>query len=188
MSAKLWFLQDIEAIMAQNQEKFGTGKNSWYNLLFTSVHIFIAGKYLQREAILQEMQVIYESEKPKESHEPMPVGFVLPSKKKKEGKLEFGLINPENVEKLRPIRAQNDKLNEQLFILQDFLTFLYGIDPRSQIFEEQFLSQLEALFEQWWEQQMTLRNKALEESQKPKTETPSFDENGEVPASQRSDV
>lgn len=166
MSAQLWFLQDIEDIMEQNRKKFGTGKNSYYNMLFMSVHIFIAGKYLEREDVLQEMQAIYELENPKESHEPYPIGFVLPSKKIKEGKLEFGLINPDNVEKLRPIRSKNDKLNEELFILQDFLMFLYSIDPRSQIFEEQYLSELESMFEQWWEEQMILRTKALENSKK----------------------
>lgn len=188
MSSKLWFLQDIEDIMEENQDKFGTGKNSYYNKLLMSVHIFIAGKYLQREAILQEMEAIYESENPKESHEVQAIGFVLPSKKKKEGKNEFGLINPENVDKMRPIRSRNDRLNEEIFILQDFLNFLYSIDPRSQIFEEQFLSQLESVFEQWWEEQMQLRAKAIEEAKKEKTESPSFDENGEVPASQRSDT
>ncbi|MFZ2911967.1 MAG: hypothetical protein WAZ75_02695 [Candidatus Absconditicoccaceae bacterium] len=163
MSAKLWFLQNIEDIMEQNNEKFGIGKNSWYNKLFMSVHLFIAGKYFQREGILQEMELIYKSDTPPEIHESKPIGFILPSKKKKEGKLEFGLTNPENVEKLRPIRSRNDKLNEELFILQDFLMFLYSIDPRSQIFEEQYLSQLESMFEQWWEEQMTLRTKALED-------------------------
>lgn len=165
MSAKLWFLQDIEDIMEENQEKFGTGKNSFYNKLLMSVHIFIAGKYLQREAILQEMQLIYESENPKETHEPALIGFTLPSKKKKEGKLEFGLINSENIEKMRPIRTKNDKLNEEIFILQDFIAFLYGIDPRSEIFEEQYLSQLQALFEESWEKEMALRVEALKKAQ-----------------------
>jgi len=188
MSAKLWFLQNIGDMMEQNRDEFGTGKNSWYNLLFMSTHLFIASKYLEREAILEEMQTIYESENPKKNPDETPIGFVLPSKKKKEGKLEFGLSNSENVEKMRPIRAKNDKLNEEIFILQDFFMFLYGIDPRSEVFEEQYLSQLESLFEQWWEEQMKLRSQALEEANKERTDPPNFNEKGEVPDSQRIDV
>lgn len=187
MSTKLWFLQDLEDIMKENEENFGMGKNSWYNKLFASVHIFFAGKYLERESILQEMQIIYESENTKNQDE-TTIGFVLPSKKQKEGTLEFGLIKKENVLKMRPIREKNQKLNEQLIILQDFMGFLYSIDPRSEIFEEQYFSKLKGLFEQWWEEQMTLRAKALEDLKKTQTQSLTFDGNGEVPASQRSDT
>ena len=180
MSAKLWFLQDLEDIMKENEENFGMGKNSWYNKLFSSVHIFFAGKYLERESILQEMQTIYESENPKKNPDETTIGFVLPSKKKKEGTLEFGLIKKENVEKMRPIRSKNDKLNEELFILRDFLMFLYRIDPHSQIFEEKYFSKLKEFFEDWWQEEMKLRVKALEDSKEIKTKSLTFDEKLEV--------
>lgn len=176
MSAKLWFLEDIDDIIEQNKENFVTGKNSWYNLLFASVHAFFAGKYLERETILHEMQTIYESDNPKENLDETAIGFVLPSKKKKEGTLEFGLIKRENVEKMHPIRSKNDKLNEELFILRDFINFLYRIDPDSKIFEEKYFSKLKEFFEDWWEEEMKLRAKALEDSEEIKTESLTFDE------------
>lgn len=142
-STQLWFLQELDEIISTNQKKFGIGKNSWYNLLFTSVHIFVAEKYIQREAILQKMKSIYDEEQPSK------MGFQLPSKRKQENTLEFGLLREENVEKMRPIRNENQKLNNQLDILRSFLIFLYSIDPRDKIFEDNHLEELETLFEEW---------------------------------------
>lgn len=156
MSAKLWFLGDLEEIIDVQKENFGTGENSWYNLFFFSLHLFIAGKYIEREKILNGMKAIYDEEKPIAN----PIGFTLPSKKQQNGTLEFGLLKDENVKKMRPIREKNHKLNEELIILQDFMRFVYSIDPKkSNVFQEKFLSQLENLFEKWWEEQIALQAK-----------------------------
>ncbi len=164
MSSKLWFLQDLEEVISANKKDFGTGKNSWYNLLFTSVHIFIAQKFVEREKILKDMKSIYDEEKPIGN----PIGFVLPSKKKRAGTLEFGLLKKDNVKKMQPIRETNKKLNEQLFILQNFLAFIYGINPKSDIFQDKYFSQLEATFEKWWEEEMIIQNQKAKEPIQPK--------------------
>ncbi|MEI6671860.1 MAG: hypothetical protein WCL02_00390 [bacterium] len=156
MSAKLWFLGDLEEIIDVHKEKFGTGENSWYNLFFFSLHVFIAEKYIEREKILNDMKAIYDEEKPIVN----PIGFTLPSKKQQDGTLEFGLLKDENVKKMHPIREKNHKLNEEIIILQDFMRFVYSIDPKkSNVFQEKFLSQLENLFEKWWEEQIVLQTK-----------------------------
>ena len=160
MSSKLWFLQDLEEVIGEHKEFFGTSKNSWYNRLFTSIHFFCAQKFLEREELLKDMMAIYDNEKPAGN----ALGFVLPSKKQQLGALEFNLLNQENVEKMRPLREQNQKLNEQLIILQDFLAFLYSIDPKEEILQEQYFPQLEGLFEKWWEEQLALQTKKSEET------------------------
>ena len=174
---QLWFLQDLEEIIIGNKKDFGKGKNSWYNLLLASVHTFIAGKFLEREKILQDMKAIYDEEEPVASK----IGFVLPSKKKQHNTLEFGLQRKENVEKMRPIRQQNQKLNDQLAILRGFAIFIYSIDPKSKVFDEKHFEDLLGLFQQWLEKQIASQPQ-------PSKEISTFDENGEVPASQRSGV
>ena len=150
LSSKLWFLHDLEEVIEQNKEKFDTGKNSWYNLLLMSVHIFIAGKFLDREGYFQEMKAIHDEDKPISNH----IGFVLPSKNPQEGTLEFGLLKEGSVKKMRPISEKNQKNNEELAVLQNFLMFIYSINPKEEIFQEQFFSQLEAMFGKWWEDQI----------------------------------
>ena len=110
------------------------------------------------------MKAIYDDEKPVSN----PIGFVLPSKKKRTGTLEFGLLKKDNVKKMRPIREDNKKLNEQIFILQNFLAFIYSINPKSDVFQEKYFSQLEAAFEKWWDEQIAIQTKKLEEPIPPK--------------------
>jgi hypothetical protein len=158
----LWFLQQLEEIILSNKDKFGSGKNSWYNLLFTSLHIFIAQKYIERETILQKMKSIYDEEQ-----QPSKIGFKLPSRKKQENTLEFGLFRPENVEKLRPIRQENQKLNQEIEILKSFVIFLYNINPRDEIFEEEKFPDLETAFEEWFKKQIEIElTKEAEKSTK----------------------
>ncbi|MCF7835172.1 hypothetical protein K9M48_03915 [Candidatus Gracilibacteria bacterium] len=161
MSAKLWFLQDLEEIIQDNRSKFGTSKNSWYNALFSCLHAFIASKYAQREEILKEMMDIYDQDNPPEDKH---LGFYLPSSKPKEGTLEFGLFKAENVEKMRPIRARNNRINEEILILINFLAFLQSIDPKSEILEEQYFLDLESIFDDWWTEQVKLQTQKAKES------------------------
>ncbi len=150
METKLWFLQDLEEIIAANRSNFGSGPNSWQNLLFFAIHAFFTQKYSQRELILNQMQEIYDQEEPAQSR----IGFVLPSKRAKPDTLEFGLIDPANVIKMRPIRYQNARINEQLIILRYLMTFVYSIDPKSEIMQECYFEELQQVFSDWFQEQI----------------------------------
>jgi len=166
MSTKLWFLQDLEEIIIANRQSFGIGPNSWQNLLFFSIHAFFANKYLERECILQQMQEIYDQEKPTKNK----IGFVLPSKRATTDTLEFGLNDPANVVKMRPIRSQNERINEQLTILGYFLNFVYSVDPKSEIMQEQYFEFLCEAFNAWFKEQIIAPKQPKKKLSPPKSQ------------------